>query len=209
MARSLAGVGVLAATLVVALTSTDAGAARAKALRSGQKFADYGAVGATTAGLTRSFVDNGLGFVKDQRTGLLWEKKDRSGGIHDKDNKYTWTTGTTLANGTAFTVLLSTLKTPPCFAGYCDWRLPTNRELATLVDYGTSKPATYAEFDDGCAAGCTILGCSCTGQTSYWSSSTLALPGTTNAWTVNFGTGGMSSADKLTAYGARAVRGGQ
>jgi hypothetical protein len=37
-------------------------------------------------------VDNGDGTITDDQTGLMWEKKDdnNTGGIHDKDNEYTW-----------------------------------------------------------------------------------------------------------------------
>jgi len=30
------------------------------------------------------------GTVTDNMTGLMWEKKDNSSGIHDMDNIYTW-----------------------------------------------------------------------------------------------------------------------
>jgi hypothetical protein len=36
------------------------------------------------------FVDNGDGTITDLWTVRMWEKKDDSGGIHDKDNTYSW-----------------------------------------------------------------------------------------------------------------------
>ena len=36
------------------------------------------------------FVDNGDGTITDPETGLMWEKKDGAGGIHDVDNWYIW-----------------------------------------------------------------------------------------------------------------------
>ena len=41
-------------------------------------------------GASRSYTDNGDGTITDNRTGLMWEKKDRSGGIHDWNNTYLW-----------------------------------------------------------------------------------------------------------------------
>ena len=64
-------------------------------------------------------------------TGLMWELKTDDGSIHDKDNTYSWsgpTYGVGNSNnydGTVVTVFLESLNSPPCFAGYCDWRLPT------------------------------------------------------------------------------------
>ena len=50
------------------------------------------------------FEDRGL-TVFDHATGLEWEKKTADAdpthaGIHDKDNTYTWSTGTNKPNGT-------------------------------------------------------------------------------------------------------------
>jgi hypothetical protein len=39
------------------------------------------------------YEDNGNGTVTDHLTSLTWEKKSDDGGIHDKDNSYTWSTG--------------------------------------------------------------------------------------------------------------------
>jgi hypothetical protein len=89
--------------------------------------------------------------IIDYETGLEWEKKDSSGGglvtclsaahcpnPHDVDNKYSWNltplTGMT-PNGTAFTAFLAQLNgfdDGLCYAGNCDWRLPSTAELSSL-----------------------------------------------------------------------------
>ena len=62
--------------------------------------------GSVQAGAPRSFTDNGDGTITDNTTGLMWEKKDDFGGLHDQDNTYTWTSVrcTGLADGTLFTI---------------------------------------------------------------------------------------------------------
>jgi Protein of unknown function (DUF1566) len=36
------------------------------------------------------FVDNGDGTITDARTGLIWEKKDQAGGLHDSTARFPW-----------------------------------------------------------------------------------------------------------------------
>jgi hypothetical protein len=154
------------------------------------------------------FVDNGDGTVTDTQTGLMWEKKDDLGGIHDKDNIYGWSGSGTDPDGPAFVDFLGTLNNGTssdgttisgCFAGHCDWRLPTSAELQTIVD--ASAP--------GCGSGSACIDATFgpTVASNYWSSTTLA--GTPfSAWLVGFYDGSASTYYKLYYLYVRAVRGG-
>jgi hypothetical protein len=60
-------------------------------LKTGQTTAyGTGSDGDLQKGTARSYTDNGDGTITDNVTGLMWEKKSDDGGIHDKDNMYTW-----------------------------------------------------------------------------------------------------------------------
>lgn len=196
----------LALVLVVA---GDAGATRptkGRPLVTGQS-AVYGAAGERTSGMSRMFNDLGTGVVKDQRTGLFWEKKSDDGGIHDKDATYTWSTGAPwLATGTAFTVFLPALNTPPCHGGFCDWRLPTIQEIESIRSLGRD-PAIATAFDSGCTPGCTVITCSCT-STYYHHSSTTSFLYPDAAWYLSAQDGTSDYGLKTFALSARAVRGG-
>jgi hypothetical protein len=126
--------------------------------------------------------DNGDGTITDTNTGLMWEKKDDAGGIHDQDKLYTWSTTGTAGDGTAFTDFLATLNRPPCFTGHCDWRLPSIQQLESIFDASVtdcgpspSPPCVDTAFNTSCQTGCTVDGsgdtraCSCTQSDVYWS----------------------------------------
>jgi hypothetical protein len=154
-----------------------------------------------TPTVAAGLVDNGDGTITDNDSGLMWEKKDQSGGIHDVDNFYSWShlLSPSLQTGTAFLDLLATLNTSPCFAGHCDWRLPTIAELATLY------PVPGA-FNSGCTAGCSATACSCTDLfTAYWSSETF-FDNANYAHAYDFSGGFSTTVEKINARRARAVR---
>ena len=80
------------------------------------------------------------------------------------------------------------------FAGHSDWRLPNERELQSIVDYGRFDPAIDPVF----------------GAVSswYWSSSTVVSE-RRHAWRVHFRNGfDAGGALKTTPGYLRAVRGG-
>jgi len=176
-----------------------------------------GSDGDVQAGATLSYKDNGDGTITDNNTGLMWEKKDESSGIHDKDNTYTWGMPDPpyTMNGTMVTEFLATLNTSPCFAGYCDWRIPNVKELQSIVDYEIRYPGPVVNAAFHNAAGCTgctdvrLASCSCTRSSYYWSSTTYR-NSTLGAWGVYFtdGTVGLSGEHKDFSFAVRAVRGG-
>ena len=161
------------------------------------------------------FVDNRDGTVTDRKTGLVWERKDDLDGSanpkdpHDADNLYTWSSSGSAPDGTLFTDFLFRLTgaTSPdgvvisnCFAGHCDWRLPTSVEVAGIFD------DTLAS----CAGGvgpCIDAAFGPTQADGYWSATTFDRDAA-NAWLVDFTSGGLAAGGKDTSFFARAVRGG-
>jgi hypothetical protein len=138
-----------------------------------------GSDGAVQAGSTLSYTDNGDGTITDNVTGLMWEKKDDSGGIHHMDNGYTWSGasyGTTnIMDGTIATTFLAALNAGGGFAGYTDWRIPNAKELQSIVDYeipypgptvnvAFHKPATCTGCTDVTAATCSCTASAFTGR---------------------------------------------
>jgi hypothetical protein len=93
--------------------------------------------------------------VEDKKSKLTWEVKKNDGGIRDKDYSYTWLRGNDgvikgLSNGgrckggvkcDTYSYVRAMNEQKLC--GYSDWRLPTRKEMETLVDYNnTGNEAT-------------------------------------------------------------------
>ena len=168
------------------------------------------------------FKDCGDGTVTDHKTGLMWEKKLASSNAACLDptqanrnarcqqNLYTWSAASPFTEPTGtlysdFLEKLNDMKTPndgtatPCFAGYCDWRIPILGELRSIL------PAPYPT----CASSPCIDAIFGPTQASYyWSSSSLASnPGL--AWGVYFFSGFVDNVFKNFDFPARAVRSGR
>ena len=144
--------------------------------------------------------------VRDNVTGLIWEVKTDDDSIHDKDNTYTWydsnpeTNGGdagTPGDGTDTEDFINALNSEN-FGGYSDWRLPTVKELSSIVNSGEyeHEPAINTDYFPD------------TMSSSYWSSTTNAAY-TGNAWHVYFFYSYVLSSSKSDSYYVRAVRGGQ
>lgn len=86
------------------------------------------------AGLQPYYIDNGDGTITDVKTGLMWQQTP------DLENKSTWTNAVTNAvNQTT--------------GGHTDWRLPTIKELYSLIDFtgstGTNEATANPYIDTG------------------------------------------------------------
>jgi hypothetical protein len=148
------------------------------------------------------WLDNADGTATDLNSGLQWELKTDDGGVHDQDNAYVWGDATGAAFLSAFNAGVSgdASTTTGCFAGHCDWRVPTIGELRSMLDSESAQ----------CVYPCTsIPGFTRTGTYDfYWSSSTNS-GASDEAWSVYFDYGQVSSLSKGIPFCfVRAVRGG-
>ncbi len=148
--------------------------------------------------------------VKDNVTGLFWEMKTNKDGVtnyndpHDADNVYTWYDSNPSTNGgnagtpgdgtdtEDFIKSLNELH----YGGYCDWRLPTIKELANIVDYSIPEPgpAINPKYFPNTAA------------SWYWTATPYAYD-PRQAWLMYFEYSNDHNDDKGKQYYARAVRG--
>jgi hypothetical protein len=139
-----------------------------------------------------SYTDNGNGTVTDNNTGLMWQKEDDG-------NTYNWYE----ASGTYDATYNSTSQ-DVCgslnLGGHSDWRLPSKKELITIVDYSIPSPGPTINsvFTD-------------TKSSPYWSSTTYTFAYSPfNAGNVYFYNGGVGSYDgKYNGFYVRCVRAGQ
>ena len=133
-------------------------------------------------GTAFSYTNNGDGTVTDNVTGLMWASDGNGDGCYSGGTR-TWSEAITWAEGLTF-------------AGYSDWRLPNRRELESIVDSSRYSPSINTTYFPN------------TQSSYYWSSTTYA-GGTTSAWFVYFGDGGVSVVVKTHYSYVRAVRGGE
>ena len=135
--------------------------------------------------------DNGNGTITDRKTGLIW--KQCVEGL----------SGNTCASGSAEIFSwqqalqrAQTVNSGGGFAGASDWRVPTIKELSSLVEQQCAGPAiNLTRFPN-------------TGSDIVWSSSAVA-GGTYNAWYVFFSNGYTYWLSKYYGNQLRLVRSGQ
>jgi hypothetical protein len=159
------------------------------------------------------YLDNGDGTVSDLNNGLIWEQKDAvCPGAHCYTDTFTWTANPEFTpDGTAFSIFLYGLNggtspdgaaTSGCFAGHCDWRLPTVEELTAIVD----PTQGFCSGPSG-SGPCIDPVFGPTPALFYWSTTTDAdIP--YQAYGVFFGIGGPVAVIKAGIGYVRAVRGG-
>jgi len=136
-----------------------------------------------------SYTDNDNGTVTDNNTGLIWQQEDD--GL-----TYNWfeASGTydTTYNPTSQDVCGSLT-----LGGHSDWRLPSKKELMSIVNYMIPWPGPTIDsiFIN-------------TKSSDYWSSTTFA--GYPNgAWGVNYGYGSFDDDPESNDFYVRCVRAGQ
>jgi len=125
--------------------------------------------------------------VRDNNTGLIWEVKTDDGSIHDKDN--TFTSQTAQEN---FILQLNEDE----YGGYSDWRLPTIKELASIIDNSKFNPTINTLFFPQ-------------SQAKFYRSSTILSYDNNQIWRVNFQNGFIYYIFSSSAIYVRAVRGKQ
>lgn len=134
------------------------------------------------------YAENGDGTATDNLTGLMWIQCAYG---------QTWSAGPSCSDsaGAMFWQDAMNYCDGLSYAGQDDWRLPSVKELATLVDASRFTPAVQASAFPGSFS------------TYFWSSSSYANDGNL-AWGVTFD-GSAYKGDKATAaYNVRCVRGG-
>ena len=133
------------------------------------------------------FVCNGDGTVTDNLTGLTWIQDPSTlgekWGSPGKPSRMDWQDA--IKNCKKLN-----------FAGHKDWRLPTMKELQSLVDYKKRDPAINTEFFPNA-------------QSSWYWSSTPVAGYSGYAWYVYFGNGFVYHNTKAGSSYVRAVRSSQ
>jgi len=117
-----------------------------------------------------AYIDNNDGTITDTTTGLMWQQETLSTMSYDN-------------------AILTCSELD--LAGHKDWRLPTIKELVSIVDYDRRNPACDPIFGSV--------------SYNYWSST----PGQYSpggAWLVYFNYGHVDCYDRTHCYSVRAVR---
>ena len=97
------------------------------------------------------FMDNNNGTIEDANTGLSWQKcsvgqtnDDSCSGSASLSNWYQASGTYDSTNNPSSQSVCGTLNSE-IFAGFEDWRLPSAKELQTIVDYSIASPSPIME----------------------------------------------------------------
>lgn len=148
--------------------------------------------------------------IKDNVTNLIWEVKTDDAGLQDKDWFYVWgsgsggnscggtLTGTGLCNSANYITALNAASVCP-ISGAGPWRLPTRRELLSIVDHNrSSSPVIDTNYFPNTPSA----------SNYYWSADNYAVQPTTLAWDVYFTDGDSVAGGKTAGLRVRLVRDG-
>lgn len=147
--------------------------------------------------------------VFDPAGGLMWQVHHDIGGLHDRDNRYSWYStdkrmhmsepgqadGGECQGSSCDTQSLVAAVNEQGLCGFADWRLPSREELMSLGEPDRRETGLIVDpaFFPGAVAG------------EYWTGETFRLY-PQSAWAVNFGNG-LDRADlKSEAKAVRLVR---
>lgn len=200
-----------AAAAAGTLVKTGAGAAGfdyTKVANSGADLAPGAALGSNSADWA---------CTRDNVTGLTWEVKTATpSDLRYFGKPFTWYSSniSTNAGNAGYSQIPCYVKqTNLCdtqsfitavnaaaLCSYSDWRLPTLRELVTLVHYGLQNPSIDTSYFPN-----TLI--PYTSASAYWSASSSASD-STSAWLVSFSNGGNNVQGKDNFLAVRLVRGG-
>lgn len=122
-----------------------------------------------------SFTNNGNGTVTDNNNSLIWQRED------DKTMR-SWSDAGTYCDNLVL-------------GGQSEWRLPSDWELLSIVNYGVDSPSID------------ILVFPNTRSSCYWSSITHK-QNSSLGWCLHFDRGQLSAYDKTNSYNVRCVKGG-
>lgn len=143
-----------------------------------------GTLVANTGAATTGNASTDWACTKDNHTNLIWSLQTVS--------TITWTNATATGDGSPIKAHNDASR-----CGFSDgWRVPTRRELLSIVHHGASNPAIDTSYFPS------------TASNWYWTSDTYA-PGQASAWDVDFNNGGTYANDQTDGYHVRLVRSGQ
>lgn len=167
--------------------------------------------GAIQAGKTNSYSNRVSGIntcIEDKVTGLTWETKTDDKGLRDKNHTYTWFSPDANTNGADVGVqnggycnesgcdtnayIFELNRSNYC--GYNDWRMPTQQELFSLVDYSGVKPNIDSKYFPNTKA------------VDYWTSESTPFNSRGFAFSVGFQDGSNDLTQKKFRRSIRAVR---
>lgn len=124
----------------------------------------------------------------DTRTGLTWKRCSEG-------QSWSGTTCTSYVTAHTHEQALALTKAASTTQSASGWRLPSVKELASLTDKGCNDPAIDTTVFPA------------TPSNAFWSSSPYVYSGISQgAWSVSFGTGGVSGLSRYGGYPVRLVR---